>query len=69
MRLVVALAVAVTVWLFVALLAAGPRPAPGLHSVWCVWPGQPASRAVPFVVGPGTGLSGCPAGQQQVTEP
>lgn len=41
-------------------------PQPQLHSVWCVRQGYPPDLALPFVVGPGTGLSGCPAGERQV---
>lgn len=49
------------------LQAAPPVPVvPSLHSVWCVDQGYPADLAMPLMVGPGTGLSGCPPGERQV---
>jgi hypothetical protein len=44
---------------------AGPMPHT-LHTVWCVKAGYPRDLAGPWVVGPGTGLAGCPAGLRQV---
>lgn len=70
MRLCLALAAAVALLLAAVfgMRAAGWPPAPGgLHSVWCVQRGYPADLAMPEVVGPGTGLSGCPAGEVQVS--
>lgn len=63
-----ALFVAVVLALGVAgLVERHQAPQMGLHSVWCVRPGYPVDLAAPVVVGPGTGLSGCPSWMRQVT--